>query len=79
MREGAGQIEIWQANQQLAAHARCPGRYQVSTVAAHHAGMPWGPGARRGKNRITVRAGAPAVELRPLSVYEAVAAGGGLA
>lgn len=79
VREVAGQIEIWQANQQLAAHARCPGRYQVSTVAAHHAGMPWGPGARRSKNRITVHAGAPEVEIRPLSVYEAAAVSGGVA
>jgi transposase len=79
VREVAGQIEIWQENQPLATHARCAGRYQVSTVAAHHAGMPWGLAERRGKNRITVRAGAPEVEVRPLSVYEAVAARGGWA
>lgn len=79
VREVAGQIEVWRESEQLAVHARCAGRYQVSTVAAHHAGMPWGPGERRGKNRITVRAGAPEVEIRPLSVYEAAAASGGLA
>jgi transposase len=76
VREVAGQIEVWRENEPLATHARCAGRYQVCTVAAHHAGMPWGPGERRGKNRITVRAGAPAVEVRPLAVYEAVASGG---
>jgi transposase len=76
VREVAGQVEVWREGERLATHAHCPGRYQVITVAAHHVGMPWGPGLRRGKNRVTVRVGAPEVEIRPLSVYEAVAAGG---
>jgi transposase len=73
VREGAGQVEIWRESQRLATHRRLDGRYQVSTIAAHHRGMPWGPPGRRGKNRITIAAGAPQVEVRELSVYEAVA------
>jgi hypothetical protein len=76
VREVAGQVEIWRANQRLATHAHCAGRYQVLTVAAHHRSMPWGPVSRRGKNRITIAPGAPEVEVRSLAVYEAVAAGG---
>ncbi len=73
VREVEGQVEIWRANQRLATHPRLAGRYQVSTRAAHHQGMPWGPATRRGKARITITAGAPTVEVRALSVYEAVA------
>jgi transposase len=81
VREVDGQVEIWRANRRLATHPRCPGRYQVSTVAAHHAGMPWGPSGRQGKHRITLVDGAPPVEVRSLLVYEAVAvaARGGVA
>ena len=81
VREVAGQVEIWRENQRLAVHARLAGRYQVSTSATHHQGMPWGPAGRRGKARITIRSGAPSVEVRALSVYEAVAqaAPGGMA
>jgi transposase len=76
VREVAGQVEIWRENQRLATHPHCARRYQVLTVAAHHRGMPWGPAGKRGKNRITITPGAPAVEVRSLAVYEAVAAGG---
>lgn len=75
VREVAGQVEIWREQQRWASHAHCPGRYQVITVAAHHQGMPWGPAGQRGKSRITIAAGAPEVEVRSLSVYEAVALG----
>lgn len=82
VREAAGQVEVWREGERLAAHARCTGRHQVITLAAHHAGMPYGPGTRRSKNRITVQGEAPKVEIRPLSVYDAVAtaaAAGGMA
>jgi Integrase core domain len=82
VREVGGQIEVWRANQRLASHPHCQERYQVLTVAAHHQGMPWGPAQRRGKNRITITAAAPQVEVRSLAVYEALALGssrGGLA
>ena len=76
VREVGGQVEIWREQQRWASHAHCAGRYQVITVAAHHHGMPWGPAGQRSKPRITIAAGAPAVEVRSLSVYEAVARGG---
>jgi transposase len=77
VREGDGQVEIWREGQRLAVHPRCTGRYQVSTIAAHHRGMPWGPLGRPGKRRITLNGAAPQVEVRSLSVYEAVAAAAG--
>lgn len=73
VREVGGQIEIWRENQRMACHPHCRERYQVLTVAAHHQGMPWGPASRRGKPRITITAATPPVEVRSLSVYEAVA------
>jgi transposase len=76
VREVAGQVEIWREHQRRASHAHCTGRYQVVCVPAHHRGMPWGPAGKRGKNRITITPGAPEVEVRSLSVYEAIAAGG---
>jgi hypothetical protein len=80
VREADDQVEIWRESQRLAVHPRCAGRYQVSTIAAHHRGMPWGAVGRPGKRRISVSGAAPQVEVRSLSVYEAVAAAaGGLA
>ena len=76
VREVAGQVEIWREQRRWASHAHCRERYQVITIAAHHHGMPWGPAGKRGKRRITIMAGAPEVEVRSLSVYEALAQGG---
>jgi len=76
VREVDGQLEISRDGERLALHPLCPGRHQVITVAAHHQEMPTGSTNRRGKAQIVLREGAPQVEVRPLSVYEALATGG---
>ena len=74
VREVGGELEIRGGGERLAVHAVAGGKHQVLTVPAHHAGLPPAtatpPG---GKTRITVVATAPEVEVRPLSVYDALA------
>lgn len=66
-------IEIVRDGEALASHARCTGRHQTLTIAAHHAGIPTADSGRRGgKPRLSLTFAAPQVEVRPLSVYEAV-------
>jgi transposase len=76
LREVDGQLEISREGERLALHSLGSGRHQVITVAAHHQDMPMGSQSRRGKAQIVLRQRAPQVEVRPLSVYEALAVGG---
>jgi transposase len=76
LREVDGQLEIRRDGERLALHSLCTGRHQLITVAAHHQDMPTGSSPRRGKAQILIRERAPQVEVRSLSVYEALATGG---
>jgi transposase len=67
--ERAGRLEIHRDGQQIASHELCPVRHHVLTQPAHHRGMPFGP-TRRTRRYVTIRDGAPQVEVRPLVVYE---------
>jgi hypothetical protein len=73
LREIDGHLEITRDGERLARHRLCPGRYQIITIAAHHADMPASAGTRRGKAQITLCERAPRVEVRDLGVYEALA------
>ena len=64
-------VEIVREQTQLALHSRCPGRHQVQVIAAHHADIPLGS-ARSGKAKFRLSGRAPEVEVRSLSVYEAL-------
>jgi len=68
------QLEIRAGDALLAAHALCTGQHQVLTLPGHYAGLPAGAtGPPGGKARITITAGVPEVEVRPLSAYDALA------
>jgi transposase len=71
VREVGAVIEVIRDRQTLAAHARCLGRLQTVTVAAHHAGIP-NYNSKGGKARLSLKVTAPQVEVRSLSVYEAL-------
>ena len=71
-------LQVLRGGLLLAEHGLCAGVHQTSAVASHHAGIPLsGPGGG-GKAKIHVQegVGAPAVQVRSLSVYEALAEGG---
>lgn len=73
LRESGGQLEIRQHGERLAAHPLCLGKHEILTAPAHHAGLPSGESVRPGgKTRIIVTLGGPEVEVRSLSVYEAL-------
>ena len=73
VREKDGRIEILRDGQVLATHARSMERHQTIIITAHHADIPIADTGRRGgKPRLTLKFAAPEVEVRPLSVYEAV-------
>lgn len=72
VREIGNQIEILRETQILAVHPRCPGRAQTLTLPAHHAGIPTS-GRKPGKARLCLKGTLPEVEVRPLSVYDALA------
>jgi transposase len=71
VREVGSVLEIVRDGQTLAAHPRCSGRLQTVTVAAHHAGIPTG-GSTSGKARLHLKVAPAEVEVRSLSVYEAL-------
>jgi transposase len=76
VREVGGQLEIQCGGERLAQHALCAGQHQVATVSSHHAGLPAGPESRPGgKTRISIRLGAPEVEVRSLAAYDLLAGG----
>jgi transposase len=71
VREAGEVIEILRAAAQIAVHARCRSRHQTLLIAAHHADIPTNR-VRAGKARLALAARAPEVEVRSLSVYEAL-------
>jgi transposase len=71
VREVGDVLEIVRDGQTLAAHPRCLGRLQTVTVSAHHAGIPSGL-PKSGKARLSLKVAPPEVEVRSLSVYEAL-------
>jgi hypothetical protein len=75
LREHGNQLEIFQHGERLALHALCPRRHQVLTEPAHHQGIPLGPSSQSARTMVHIRLSAPAVEVRPLAVYDAVAGG----
>jgi hypothetical protein len=75
LRERGEQLEILQRGQRLAVHPLCQGRHQVLTEPAHHQGMPLGPIGQSARTMVHIRLRAPAVEVRPLAVYDTVAGG----
>jgi len=71
-------LQVLRGQRLLAEHTLCPGVHQAVAVASHHAGIPLSAARSGRKAQIHVQqTAAPAVEVRPLSVYEALASGGG--
>ena len=77
LRERGDQLEILQQGERLALHPLCPARHQILTEPAHHQGIPLGPSGQSARTMVHIRLSAPAVEVRPLTVYDAVAGGEG--
>ena len=74
LREVGGQLEVYAAGVRLAVHPLCRERHQVLTVPAHHAGIPAASPSRSTPGRIHLPLPlGPAVEVRPLAAYEALA------
>lgn len=78
VREHERTVEVRYGNQRIASHAPADSRHRVVTCAEHHAGIPLGARRPDGKTLVHLCQTAPLVEIRPLSVYESVAAGGAL-
>src|SRR5581483_5245526 len=74
VRELNGQVEIHHNGLRMAVHPLCQNKHQIITLAAHHKDIPLSASGQPlgGKTKVTIRAGAPQVEVRPLSVYEDV-------
>ena len=64
-------VEILRDQAQLAVHSKNAGRHQIVLIPAHHADIPLGE-TRGGKARLSLTECAPEVEVRSLSVYEAL-------
>jgi len=75
LREHGDQLEILRQGERLALHPLCAARHQILTEPAHHHGIPLGPIGRTARAMVHIRLGAPAVEVRPLAVYDTVAGG----
>lgn len=78
VREQAGQVEVHYGGERIAAHLPAARKHQVITEGAHHQGIPLGADRSGGKILVHIREMAPAVESRPLAVYESVAMEGAL-
>jgi hypothetical protein len=70
-----GLLEVWRGGQKVAVHALSERRHQAIIAPGHHDDIPLGGSGRKGKAMIHVIAGAPSVEVRSLSVYEALSGG----
>jgi transposase len=71
-----GRVELYAGQTPVAVHEESPGRHQVVTDPAHHAGMPYAATPRRGGRKLELRPGPPEVEVRSLASYETLDAGG---
>lgn len=73
---GGGTI-VRRGKESIAVHQLCLGRHQViRDTVGYHRGMPYTPDRIPTSDKIHIVAGAPEVEVRSLSAYEAVCAGG---
>jgi transposase len=71
VREIGAVVEILRDQTQLAVHARCSGSHQIVLLPTHHVDIPLRE-TRGGKARLSLQECAPEVEIRSLSVYEAL-------
>lgn len=71
-------FEVRYAGERIAHHQLAETKHAVVTIAEHHRGIPLGASERQGKILVHIESCAPQVEVRPLSAYDACAAGGGL-
>jgi len=75
VRECGASIEVRHGAERIALHDRAMRKHLVITHTQHHAGIPLGI-KQSGKTLIHIVESAPAVERRPLAVYDSVACGG---
>jgi hypothetical protein len=75
VREQVGRVEVRYGAQRIADHPLARRKHLVVIEQQHHAGIPLGVRQER-KTLVHLRETAPVVEVRPLAVYENVAAGG---
>jgi transposase len=84
IQEVMGRVEVLHGGVRVASHTRADGSYQVVLAPEYHLGMPYGEKGRNArKAMVTIRStsarssdhgiAGPVVEVRPLSVYEALA------
>lgn len=76
VRQRAGQVEVHYGSERIAVHHPATRKHQVITEAAHHTGIPLSGDRSGGKILVYLREMAPAVETRPLAIYDSLAAGG---
>jgi transposase len=74
VRECGSEIEVLCGANRIATHALATGHHHVVTNGRHHEGIPLGA-RNTGKTLVHIQQGAPAVERRPLAVYESLAGG----
>ena len=70
------QVEVRHGAERIAVHDQAMRRHLVVTHSQHHAGIPLGI-KQSGKTLIHIVQSAPAVERRPLAVYDSLVAGRG--
>jgi len=76
VREQTGQVEVRYGGERIAVHRPAARKHQVITEGAHHHGIPLSADRGGGKILVHMREMAPAVESRPLAVYDSLAMGG---
>lgn len=69
-------VEVYAGTQSIAVHSLLIGKHQLASMPEHHAGIPLGPLRQPAKTQVRLQALAPAVEVRPLAVYDYAVAGG---
>ena len=78
VRENVGQVEVHYGGERIAVHPPAVRKHQVITERMHHDSIPLTSNHSGGKILVHMREMAPAVESRPLAVYESLAVGGAL-
>jgi hypothetical protein len=74
VRECGSRIEVHHGAERIAVHEHA-GRHRVVTHPEHHHGIPLGTRSRGDKILIHIREAAPVVEIRSLTVYDALTGG----
>ncbi len=73
------ELLVRRGGEKIAVHQLCRDRHRViPDQAGYHRGMPFGSEDRPSSDLLHITSGAPQVEVRPLSAYEAVCQGGTL-